>query len=992
MVSQIQCGELSASSLKKSYVFEDYNRMNGLNTVLIKAILRTDTGDLLVGSDNDLFRFNGMEWQLIPPSRSGIRVKNLFQRRNGDIILATDERIYRISIVDGVFSAEPYFPNPGDNFSGCKGIYETRDGALWLTTSDFVCKIEDEAITRFEIPHHELSGRAYLRDHFILEGFDDEIAVLSFSGRAYQLTGDSPEEIEWSGPSEISSALQIGSGEYYLATDRGIEKVSLKAGMLSQPEVLVAHPDISDLAIDQKGVLYATTYLSGFFEVDLSDESPSMRLIRNFDDYAARLFVDDTNAIWLMMENRIVRCRPSRVRQISDSAGSPFIEHFQDGVVYSQDEKLIWTDRCGNKRKIGEFGSRVLGALSDIDVLYVFTVENEIIKLDLDGKILGSLKLEGTFEDAIVDDQRRIWLTMRGAHQLALVDFPHGVKYYEAPSPARVLTSIIKDGNGNIIVAGNHAEGFLFQYDPEVDQLVNLEAHFPETEILRDFFVTDMAIDSEGRLILSTSQGILVPSEEGFEWMELGSYRTHEFASLNYHSKTDSLWALGYEQVFQIVDREVHIYDRLNGFVSGPLYYRSSIIDEDRFWAATTLSVISIDLTEEQIPTPRPFLYRSVLNSKISKRFPESVGNQDNWSLDFRCPTFPPLSTTFEFTLKSSKNGDILDSVRSKSPQFSPKIEKKGSYILLVRSKEIDNPMWSEPITFRFTVYDEFERWALKFTTLAAAMCWIAVMFVMIRNRSKNKQIELLNQTVEDRTADLSGKNQLLEKSNNVREKLLSIISHDLRGSVGSIANLLPIIREQIAEESSKPVIEDMDLVIREAKATDQLLDNLLVWARYQSVAFKLKIEEVSLLEMVHTMRHLFESRIAAKEIKFNATLEETMVLSDSDCLQLILRNLIGNAIKFSSEGDNIELRSESTDGGTRISVIDTGVGMDEATIQKILDRSEYFTSKGTQNEPGFGLGLSFCIEVLDLLGSKLEVKSAPNEGSTFYFVIPTKN
>jgi hypothetical protein len=85
--------------------------------------------------------------------------------------------------------------------------------------------------------------------------------------------------------------------------------------------------------------------------------------------------------------------------------------------------------------------------------------------------------------------------------------------------------------------------------------------------------------------------------------------------------------------------------------------------------------------------------------------------------------------------------------------------------------------MWSEPITFRFTVYDEFERWALKFTTLAAAMCWIAVMFVMIRNRSKNKQIELLNQTVEDRTADLSGKNQLLEKSNNVREKLLSIIS-----------------------------------------------------------------------------------------------------------------------------------------------------------------------------------------------------------------------
>jgi two-component system sensor histidine kinase/response regulator len=187
-------------------------------------------------------------------------------------------------------------------------------------------------------------------------------------------------------------------------------------------------------------------------------------------------------------------------------------------------------------------------------------------------------------------------------------------------------------------------------------------------------------------------------------------------------------------------------------------------------------------------------------------------------------------------------------------------------------------------------------------------------------------------------------------------------------------------------------VIEDMDLVIREAKATDQLLDNLLVWARYQSVAFKLKIEEVSLLEMVHTMRHLFESRIAAKEIKFNATLEETMVLSDSDCLQLILRNLIGNAIKFSSEGDNIELRSESTDGGTRISVIDTGVGMDEATIQKILDSSEYFTSKGTQNEPGFGLGLSFCIEVLDLLGSKLEVKSAPNEGSTFYFVIPTKN
>jgi signal transduction histidine kinase len=249
------------------------------------------------------------------------------------------------------------------------------------------------------------------------------------------------------------------------------------------------------------------------------------------------------------------------------------------------------------------------------------------------------------------------------------------------------------------------------------------------------------------------------------------------------------------------------------------------------------------------------------------------------------------------------------------------------------------------------------------------------------------KNLERLNQSLEKMVDE---RTQQLTTANKVKERLLSIVSHDIKSPLNSLRGILNIYNQGIitAEEFkyySKRIEDDL------AK-TSLLVDNILSWTANQLRGAKPKFERIDLKEIVNENIELFETIASAKKLSIKNELSKNHWVSfDRNILNLTLRNLISNAIKFSHEGEDIIIHGELTDKASLIRVIDFGVGMNNDILKTLLGSQATKSSEGTNNERGTGLGLSFCREYLQMAGGELEIDSAPGKGSTLTISIPQK-
>jgi len=169
------------------------------------------------------------------------------------------------------------------------------------------------------------------------------------------------------------------------------------------------------------------------------------------------------------------------------------------------------------------------------------------------------------------------------------------------------------------------------------------------------------------------------------------------------------------------------------------------------------------------------------------------------------------------------------------------------------------------------------------------------------------------------------------------------------------------------------------------------LVDNILYWTASQLKGVQSKLEKIDLKDLAKENLELFQTIASNKSLSIkNEVTENHLVKFDRNILNLTLRNLISNAIKFSYEGGEIIIHGELTEEGSLLRVIDFGVGMSQEVI-KSLQGSQTASSAGTGNEKGTGLGLSLCREYLQMAGGELKIDSTPGKGSTLAILIPQK-
>ena len=219
--------------------------------------------------------------------------------------------------------------------------------------------------------------------------------------------------------------------------------------------------------------------------------------------------------------------------------------------------------------------------------------------------------------------------------------------------------------------------------------------------------------------------------------------------------------------------------------------------------------------------------------------------------------------------------------------------------------------------------------------------------------------------------------------SNETKNKLLSILAHDLRSPLISIQNYLEILSEFDIGEDEKQSINAR--LLSETNNTQQMLSNLLSWSKTQMEGIKANLSYLNLKEtLVPTLR--FQKTMAAEK---NIELEDGIctgihVMADSDMLQLVIRNLVNNAIKFTPEGGKISLTAREDGDNCVIMVADDGDGIAEENQRNLFSLKARPTF-GTRNEKGFGLGLALSKEFTEIQNGRLWFESIPGKGTTFF-------
>ena len=253
----------------------------------------------------------------------------------------------------------------------------------------------------------------------------------------------------------------------------------------------------------------------------------------------------------------------------------------------------------------------------------------------------------------------------------------------------------------------------------------------------------------------------------------------------------------------------------------------------------------------------------------------------------------------------------------------------------------------------------------------------------------QKKNIEIGNQkeVIAEKARLLQIQTNELAELNTLKTKLFSVISHDLRSPMYALRNLFKNMHQKNvpAEQVKRSVPE----VLMDLNYTIGLMENLLQWSKTQMQSASARPEELEISKMINEVLQLMHLQAEAKQIYIeNKNNAQVFVYADKDMVNLILRNLISNAIKFTPNQGYIEVGVNELSSFVEIYVQDSGVGISREAIQKI-NESNFYSTKGTSSEAGTGLGLMLCKEFLQKNGGQMHIESRPGEGSIFSFTLP---
>jgi signal transduction histidine kinase/tetratricopeptide (TPR) repeat protein len=278
----------------------------------------------------------------------------------------------------------------------------------------------------------------------------------------------------------------------------------------------------------------------------------------------------------------------------------------------------------------------------------------------------------------------------------------------------------------------------------------------------------------------------------------------------------------------------------------------------------------------------------------------------------------------------------------------------------------------------------EIKRKELIQNILVVAMALTAILLFTVY-RSGQRKIRI-NKLLLEHQGEMKKRSVELEQLNKVKDKFFSVISHDLRSPINALSGILNLMdKGQVTPQEFSQLSKELRVQFNHTKT---LINNLLDWALLQMDKLKVQQEKIDLQALVDTNATLVSS-LQVKEVKITNNIRpSTFALGDTNMVNLVMRNLMVNAIKFSESGALVEVSAKEDGENYIIAVKDNGVGISPEVQKVLFEKTSGYSTRGTANEKGTGLGLILCKEFVERNGGKIWLESEVGKGSTFYFTV----
>ncbi len=287
-----------------------------------------------------------------------------------------------------------------------------------------------------------------------------------------------------------------------------------------------------------------------------------------------------------------------------------------------------------------------------------------------------------------------------------------------------------------------------------------------------------------------------------------------------------------------------------------------------------------------------------------------------------------------------------------------------------------------------FTLYLRTSGIANLIGHLFRVLAYALVYSTLIAEQVHKRILEI--RQLEQAQSALQEREKALREANATKDKFFSIIAHDMRNPLAGMRTVTELLENRYDQLGDEERRKFCHLLHEGTGQAMDLMQSLLWWARSQAGRMQFNPRKLSLYSLVEDNIGLMRQAAGQKQINVSSSIpQELQVMVDPEMASTILRNLLSNAVKFTPRGGGLEVSALEDGAEVRVSVADTGVGMNAEELQKLFRIDEHLSRRGTEQEPGNGLGLLVCREFVEKHGGRIWAESRPGEGSTFHFTLP---
>ncbi|GAB4486574.1 MAG: hypothetical protein OHK0045_05990 [Raineya sp.] len=584
--------------------------------------------------------------------------------------------------------------------------------------------------------------------------------------------------------------------------------------------------------------------------------------------------------------------------------------------------------------------------------------------------------------DVFEDSQGQIWIcTNYGISVYQNDTFKNYSKKEGLPSEYALSAS--EDKQGNIWIA---TLGGLLRYSPQNKKFILLG----EEKGIASSNIYSVLVDSKNRVWLGTQVGISkINLDEQGNPISIDNYgKNSGFAGLEANERA----------IFE--DKQGNIWF---GTVRGLIRYEPNKSVEKK-------EKIQIDISNVDL-----FSQKTDWLNEQYKQFHKGLIEWSFTPKNLKLP-YDKNYLSFHFEARNiSPKKDIryqwkLEGLEVEWSKPSPKTEVSytnlppNKYTFKVRASTADGSESSQEAHYSFEIRPAF--WQTSWFFILVFLCIGLIVVIIIRQRflliekqKKNLQVKVAEASkalLEQNDALIEQKREIevqkanLQQLNATKDRFFSILAHDIKGPLNSLTAFLNIMTNHLDEMSQEDIRFMSSNLNKSVKNLYSLLENVLSWSRSQMGVLEYKYEAVDLHELIEQSIQLLAVSAQNKGIEIvNKAQEGLFAWADCNSIQAVLRNLISNAIKFTSTDGTITISSQAIDNKAVVAVRDTGIGMSQEAMKKIFQIDSRYTTKGTANEVGTGLGLVLVKEFIEKNQGMLKVESQEGKGSNFIFTLP---